>query len=65
MNKKLFDGEVELMTLDVLAKKLSVHIVTLRRYVSQGKIKAQKIGRSYYVSKDNLKEFVNGQHKGA
>jgi len=59
MTKKLFNGEIELMPLDALAKKLGIHIVTIRRYVRQGKLKARKIGRSYYVSKDNLKDFVN------
>lgn len=59
MTKKLFNGEIELIPLDVLAEKLGIHIVTLRRYVRQGKLKARKIGRRYYVSKDNLKDFVN------
>ena len=60
MVKKFFNGEIELMPLDVLAQKLGIHIVTIRRYVRQGKLKARKIGRSYYVSKDSLKGFVDG-----
>ena len=59
MVKKLFNGEIELMPLDVLAKRLGIHIVTIRRYVRQGKLNARKIGRSYYVSKDSLKNFAN------
>ena len=60
MVKKFFNGKIELMPLDVLAQKLGIHIVTIRRYVRQGKLKARKIGRSYYVSRDSLKDFVNG-----
>lgn len=57
--KKLFDGEIELMPLDVLSEELGIHMVTLCRYVRQEKLKACKIGLSYYVSKDNLKDFTN------
>jgi excisionase family DNA binding protein len=60
MIKKFFNGDIELMSLDILAKKLEIHIVTLRRYVREKKLKARKIGRRYYVSRDSLKDFVNG-----
>ena len=49
---KLFD-DIELI-------KLGIHIVTLRRYIKSGKLKAQKLGNSYFVSKENFKEFING-----
>jgi excisionase family DNA binding protein len=39
---------------------MGIHIVTLRRYIKSGKLKAQKLGNSYFVSKENFKEFING-----
>jgi len=57
---KLFSGEIELLKVEDIAKALSCNMETIRRYIRQGKIKAQKIGRRYYVSKENLKTFTNG-----
>ena len=56
---KLFD-DIELIKLVEISKKLGIHIVTLRRYIKNGKLKAQKLGNSYFVSKENFKEFING-----
>jgi excisionase family DNA binding protein len=56
---KLFD-DIELIKLVDISKKLGIHIVTLRRYIKSGKLKAQKLGNSYFVSKENFKEFING-----
>lgn len=57
---KLLGGEIELLKVEDLAKVLGCNMETIRRYIRQGKLKAQKIGRRYYVSKDNLKAFANG-----
>jgi excisionase family DNA binding protein len=56
---KLFD-DIELIKLVDISRKLGIHIVTLRRYIKSGKLKAQKLGNSYFVSKENFKEFING-----
>ena len=60
VTKKFFNGEIELLRVDDLVKTLGIHRETVRRYIRAGKLKARKIGRRYYVSKDSLKEFVNG-----
>lgn len=57
---KLMGGEIELLKVEDLAEVLGCNTETIRRYIRQGKLKAQKIGRRYYVSKDNLKTFANG-----
>jgi len=53
--------EIQLYTVDEIAKILQAHTVTIRRYIREGKIKAQKIGKRYYVTKENLKAFVSGE----
>jgi len=58
--KKFFNGDIELLKVEDIAKTLDVSLETIRRYVRAGKLKAQKIGKRYYVSKDNFKSFVNG-----
>lgn len=57
---KLLGGEIELLKVEDLAKALNCNMETIRRYIRQGKLKAQKIGKRYYVSKENLKAFANG-----
>ena len=56
---RLFD-DIKLIKLVDISKKLGIHIVTLRRYIKSGKLKAQKLGNSYFVSKENFKEFIGG-----
>lgn len=59
MPKKI--GGIELYSLEELSKKLGLHTVTLQRYCRKGKIRAQKIGRSWQVSDDNLRAFINAE----
>jgi len=60
MPAKFFNGEIELLKIEDIAEGTGICTETVRRYIRQGKIKARKIGRRYYVSKDSFKEFVNG-----
>lgn len=46
-----------LYDLKELSKKLNVHIVTLRTYLKEGRLRGQKIGTRWYVSEDSLREF--------
>jgi len=61
MPKKI--GGIELYSLGELSRKLDLHLVTLQRYCRKRKIKAQKIGRSWQVSGDNLRAFINAEKK--
>jgi len=61
--KRLFDGEIELFSVEDLAKEMDIHQITVLRYIRSGKLKARKMGRRYFVSKDSLKEFFNGGAK--
>lgn len=60
---KRINRDLEIYNLEELARKLGLHIVTLRRYCRTGKMKAQKIGRNWQVSGDNLKAFINAEKK--
>jgi excisionase family DNA binding protein len=63
--KKFFNGTLEIMDVETLAKQLDIHKVTLLRKIRQKKLYAQRIGRSYWVSKDSLKAFLDdGLAKG-
>lgn len=46
-----------------VAKLLDTSAQTIRAYIKNGKIKAQKIGRTYIVTEETLKEFITGDIK--
>lgn len=41
-----------------LAKKLDVNIMTIYRYIEQGKIEAYKMGRHYRIEKIEFNNFL-------
>jgi len=55
---------LKLYNLDELSKILEVNKVTLRGYIEQGRLKAVKIGRSYRVTEEDLREFLLKRGRG-
>lgn len=55
---------LRLYTLDELSKILEVNKVTLRGYIEKGRLKAVKIGRSYRVTEEDLREFLLKRGRG-
>lgn len=45
-------------TAEEVAEILKLDIVTVRRYLALGQMKGAKIGKSWRVTEDDLKEFV-------
>lgn len=58
---KFFGGEIELLRVEDIAKVLKVHNATIRRYIKTGRLKAQRIGKRYFITKERFSEFVNGK----
>ena len=48
---------LRLYDIDELNAKLKLDKVTLRNYCRIGRIKAQKVGRSWYVTEEAIREF--------
>jgi len=42
-----------------VAKALQVNPTTVRLWIKQGKLKAQRIGRPILVTENNIKEFLS------
>jgi len=53
-------GKKRFYLVDDLVKILPITSLTIREYLRKGKIKGQKIGRLWYVSKENLEAFLEG-----
>ena len=54
-------GDKKLYSIRELAKILPVTPLTIRKYIREGKIKGHKIGKNWYVTKENLEVFLKGR----
>lgn len=52
--------EKELYSVKELEKILPITPLTIREYIKKGKIRGQKIGGLWFVSKENLEAFLEG-----
>lgn len=50
--------EKELLSVDEVSKILTVHPITVRRYIKEKKIKASKVGGQWRVKVSDLKDFM-------
>lgn len=53
-------GDIKLYNLTELSEALQVTPTSLRTYIHHGKLKGRKVGNKWYVTEDNLKDFLNG-----
>ena len=49
---------IKFYTIQETAKVLQVTPQTIRSYIKQGRLKAQRIGKPILVTENNLKEFL-------
>jgi len=53
---------IKLFTLDEVSEMLGVQVVTLRKYIKNGDLRARKIGGSvWYVTEEAVQEFLRGE----
>lgn len=57
MPKKI--GSLTLYSVDDLHEMLGVSKLTLRSYIRTGKIRGRKLGVSWYVTEDAIKEYFD------
>ena len=53
--------EKKLYSVEDLAKILPITRLTIRAYFRKGRIKGHKIGKNWYVTKENLDAFLEGK----
>ncbi len=49
---------MEFYTAEEVADILKLDIVTVRRYLAQGDMKGAKIGKSWRITEEDLKDFI-------
>ncbi|HOO33118.1 MAG TPA: helix-turn-helix domain-containing protein [Thermotogota bacterium] len=51
------------MTVDEISEKLKMHPKTIQRYIRDGRIKARKIGKSWYISYEDYLRFTGEEDR--
>jgi len=60
--RQFFGGDIRLITANDISNTLDVHIESVRRYIRRGDLKARKIGRSFYITEKEFKNFLSGKN---
>lgn len=50
-------GDMKLYDVEELSEMLSIQPVTVRKYLREGKIRAKKLAKRWYVTEESLKEY--------
>ena len=53
-------GSLTLYSVDDLHEKLGISKLTLRNYFKEGKLKGRKLGVSWYITEESLKDYFEG-----
>lgn len=51
-------GNIKFFTVYEIAELLRINATTVRTYIKQGKLKAQRIGKPFLISETSLQEFL-------
>lgn len=50
---------MDYLNLKQIAKELNISVITVRRYIKSGKLRAKRIGKEYRVLRSDLNNFIN------
>lgn len=56
-------GNIRLFSVNEISQMLNVTPITLRTYIKNGKLTAQKVGVKWYVTEESLRDFFNSKGK--
>jgi excisionase family DNA binding protein len=54
-------GDIKLLTVTETAELLGATPQTVRKYLKQGKLKGQRVGRPILITEASIKEFLTGE----
>ncbi len=52
-------GNLVLYDLEELSHELDITVFSLREYIKKGRLRAQKMGKKYFVTQDSINEYFN------
>lgn len=56
-------GNLTLYDLEELSVLLNITVFSLREYIKKGKIKAQKMGKRYFITQESLNEYFSNNEQ--
>ena len=57
-------GKIVLYDVDDIAKALKMNQRVIREWFNKGKLRGKKVGRTWMITEENLKEFFSGKKGG-
>ena len=57
---KIIEGQ-KYYTIFEVAETVGVHFQSVRRWINQGKLKAVKVSRNYYINAADVRKLVSGE----
>lgn len=51
-------GDTKFFSCGEVAESIGVKEATVRQYIREGQIKAVKVGRSYWIGENHLREYI-------
>jgi len=58
---KTIEG-VKVYSLPEVSELLDITYPTVRKYVNEGKLRSQRVGRSYLVTDESIRNFLNAEN---
>lgn len=56
-------GNLTLYDLEELSVLLNITVFSLREYIKKGKLKAQKMGKRYFITQESLNEYFSNNEQ--
>jgi excisionase family DNA binding protein len=56
-------GNLTLYDLEELSVLLNITVFSLREYIKRGKLKAQKMGKRYFITQESLNEYFTNNEQ--
>jgi len=56
-------GNLSLYDLEELSVLLNITVFSLREYIKKGKLKAQKMGKRYFITQESLNEYFSNNEQ--
>jgi excisionase family DNA binding protein len=56
-------GNLTLYDLEELSVLLNITVFSLREYIKKGKLKAQKMGKRYFITQESLNEYFTNNEQ--
>jgi hypothetical protein len=57
-------GKIVLYDVDDIAKALKMNPRVIREWFNKGKLRGKKVGRTWMITEENLKDFFSGKEGG-